>query len=418
MKLQNHTIAENGDIIFDGRFNMSTLHLYSPEELKYIREAGLMWSDLNQSMSTSQKTMMNAIYGATANKHYYFASYESADDITAEGRFYIHLGEKTINDYFKKAWHLDTELHEHLRNHEELKNSFDPNQTEVKQLDQRKDYVYYIDTDSLYVTFEYIMLSIGFDAKKEDKYARFIMEMNAFRLRGLFQDKLGEVISDRNGENFLVFDLESISESTVFVVKKKYIMSLKMEDDKIYDDPLKHIKAKGLELAKASMAQTVKNMIKFIITLLFKEKLDSNNYKSYMRYMYKQFCELPIQMRCELGNCNTYEKNVLNDTTNVELAKGATANVRGMANYNFDLKKNGLQTKYEPLKGGKIAWYYTTDDRISYAFNIDEYPEEIAPPIDNVRQFMKLVGDPVARIVTCAGIDISNPLSAQTSIKI
>ncbi|WIC41402.1 DNA polymerase family B [Chryseobacterium phage MA9V-1] len=425
MKLQNHIIDEHGHIIFDGKWDMSKLETYTPEELQIIKDEALVWSILNGSMSVSQKTMMNSIYGATANEWYYFASIEAADDVTAEGRYYIKLSEEIIMNYMKNEWHLDKELHKHLKEHPELKASFkDPDwRAEVKQMDLNTDYVMYMDTDSMYVTFEELFETIGYDPQYDGSYARFIMEMNSFRLRGLFKEKIGERVAERHGENFLVFDLESISETTCFLAKKKYVMSYKMEDDKIYDDPLKHIKGKGVELVQQKLAVPIKDMIRFMVVQMFKGKITNVNYKTYMRYMYQQFSQLPFQQRCTLGSANTYDKYVLNDTTRCEFASGAGADVKGMAYYNFDVNAKGLKTKYEVLKGGKLVWYYAKPtpehpDRFSYAFHVDEYPEELAPEMDTETQFMKLVAGPVGRIVACAGIDVGNPLASQMMMEL
>jgi hypothetical protein len=416
MQLINHTIAENGDIIYDG-VNMSNLADLPDAQLDVLADSSILLSILNMYMSVSQKVMMNSIYGATANAFYYFCSVPAADDITAEGRFYVKKGASIINEYFKTQWHLDTELHEYLRNHKDLKDSFTDLNSVVTQMDDTKDYVMYIDTDSLYVTFEDLFQTIGFEPLKEDKFAEFIMEANNFRFRGLFDNKLGSIISQRHGENFLKFDLESVSETTIFVKKKKYVMSYKMEDGKVYDDSTKHIKGKGIEIIQSTMSPEVKAMIKFMIVQLFKSKLDNSNYKMYMRMLYKQFCKLPMQQKCSFQSANTYDKNVLNDTTGLEFAKGADVVVKGMALYNFKLKQNNLLTTYNLLKGGKVAWYYTADGG-QFAFPIGDYPTEIGEPMDEMRQFIKLVGNPVARLAIFSNIDVNNPLSQHMNIEI
>jgi DNA polymerase elongation subunit (family B) len=363
---------------------------------------------------------MNSIYGGTANEYYYFCSVDAADDITAEGRFFIKAGEHILNNYLRHEWHLDYETHNALKQVESLKSSFadlTPNQV-VKQLDTDADYVMYMDTDSMYVTFETLFESIGFDPMKEGKFAEFIMELNAIKLRSLFAEQLGAIIDARNGENYLKFDLESISETTIFVKKKKYVMSYKMEDDKVYDDSTKHIKGKGVEIIQSTMSNEVKNMLKFLIVQLFKGQLTNENYKTYIRYLYKQFCNFNIQEKCSYQSANTYAKNVLNDTTGLEFAKGTDAVIKGMALYNYKVKQKNLMTQYELIKGGKVAWYYSADGG-QFAFPIGEFPTDLdAPEIDNLRQFNKLVVNPISRIAVFGGIDVSNPLATHTTLEI
>lgn len=418
MQLINHYIDDDGNIIYDG-YNMSKLDELSDETLDTIADSAILLSTLNMYMSVSQKVMMNSIYGATANAFYYFCSVPAADDITAEGRFYIKSGESIINNYFKYEWHHDIDTHIALRQHPDLKSSFeiDMHNDLVEQLNESKDYVMYMDTDSLYVTFEDLFKSIKFNPTHDDKFAEFIMVLNDIKLRKLFEERLGAIIAKRQGTNYLKFDLESISETTIFVKKKKYVMSYKMEDGKVYDDSTKHIKGKGIEIIQSTMSNEVKAMIRFMIVQLFKGKLNNINYRTYMRMLYKQFCGLTIQQRCSFQAANTYVKNVLNDTTGLEFASGTDAVVKGMALHNFKIKQNNLQTKYEYITNGKVAWYYTANNG-QFAFAIDVFPEDLAEPIDNVKQFIKLVANPIARIAVFSNIDVDNPLSQHIQLEI
>ena len=407
MKILAHTINEDCDIILDGVNISKDLDKVSDERLDELLEISERYAMVNMSLSIAQKTMMNSMYGAMANAFYYFASIDAASDITAEGRFYIKSANEIINKYFIEDWHNDHETHKLLWEHPDLKDSFAKH--EVTPM-KAEDYVMYIDTDSMYVCFAELFESCNFDPTKHGKYAEFIMYFNEIKLRKLFVDELGALIAKRHGENYLKFDLESISDTAMFIKKKKYVMAYKMDGDRVYDDPTKHIKGKGVEIIQSTMSTPVKEMLKFLIVQLFNGNITNQSYRKYIHFAYEKFKSLPITDRCSIKGVNGYADYVINDTTGLEFKKGADAAIKGMALHNYKIKSQNLGTQYEIIKGGKIAWYYTKDGG-SFAYAIGEFPEDIAEPIDDDAQFTKLVLKPFSRMVEVTDIDTSNPFA-------
>ena len=81
--------------------------------------------EINQlhNSQMSIQIAMNSLYGATANKYFLYYISEMAEAITTSGQLSIRYAQKSVNEYMNKI--LGTE---------------------------NKDYIIYIDTDSIYVT--------------------------------------------------------------------------------------------------------------------------------------------------------------------------------------------------------------------------------------------------------------------------
>lgn len=68
----------------------------------------------NKAMQLALKTVMNAAYGAFANKYFVISNAKIANAITAMGRDLIRYMVVSSEDYFYKKWHLDTNTHQLL----------------------------------------------------------------------------------------------------------------------------------------------------------------------------------------------------------------------------------------------------------------------------------------------------------------
>lgn len=68
----------------------------------------------NKAMQLALKTVLNATYGAFANKYFVLSNSKIANAITAMGRDLIRYMVVCSEDYFYKEWHDDIETHELL----------------------------------------------------------------------------------------------------------------------------------------------------------------------------------------------------------------------------------------------------------------------------------------------------------------
>lgn len=367
------------------------------------------------AISVTEKRFMNSIYGATGTIHYEFSNYFCAEDVCLEGQFYIKTGQKILNDYMINHWHKDVELHQKLLDEFapiDFSNSFDVQLPDI-------DYVLYIDTDSMYVDFNPLIQAIGFKGKPP----QIIQFINEHRLRGLFKDKLGNVVKHRNGENQLKFDLESVSAVGFFLKKKKYLLAYSWLDstNQIYDKPHENLKGKGIEIARRELSALVIKMIKYILAEIVQKTLNHDNFKSYMKAAYGVFTDERIDVHecCKFVTLNKYDKYVeYSDAIGWNTRKRALPQHKGAALHNHLVMKNKIGDRYPMLRDGYKVGVYTTTSGEYFAFELGNFPHEIAPPIDRHAMFQKVVTTPIVRFATLAGYDVQDVLSDNTQCHI
>jgi hypothetical protein len=413
---------------------------------------------MHMSMQITVKTCRNSMYGATSNKHYKFANIDVAEDITAEGRFYIKQGEHLTNQYFNFEWHTDSELHQMMFNDPVLKDGFITPNIKVGQLAE-KDRVIYIDTDSMYIDYEDVIRSIGFlgksviDANKStidsllercanddadaiaeldnlrltaevSDYHEFIVRLHQYRMTPYYNEGLAKIVAERHGNSVLEFDVETIADTAIFLAKKQYVQTLKWQDGRTYDNPISHIKAKGVELIKSSASWLVRNMLNYAYQkILSRQVYDIPTYKVMMRNLWNRFeSEQDIQLLCMYTNCDKYFNYIENDTTNVSWKSGTLPQYRGAATYNWLIGQLGHETRYERLENGRVYWYIVDRAHISiqapfyidaFAFIPGELPEDMSKllPLDRMAMFYKMVQKPIERLANAVNIYCENPLS-------
>ena len=196
------------------------------------------------------KIFINSVYGACGSPWFAFFNMEVAEAVTLQGQDLIKYSEKILDNYFLKHWHKDTKLHELL------------GVTNVKPIHEST--ILYCDTDSNYVRFSQILDNCDYDGTPK----QFILDIyNKFLLGYL--DKCYSIYAKRAGtENFQSFELEAISESGVWLAKKKYVYNPIWKDPGIDVEPLSDITAKGVEIVQSSSApfvrETLKNLMKYI----------------------------------------------------------------------------------------------------------------------------------------------------------
>ncbi len=367
-------------------------------------------------VSVREKTFMNSIYGATGAVGFDFVHFNCAEDICLEGQYYINKGQDTANHYLMHKWHLDTETHTKLK--EMFPGMFAGVFTEQLPI---KDYVVYIDTDSIYVEFDDLVKTTGFTGASP----LLIQALNNIVLKKLFTKALGDIVEKRHGENFLKFDLESVSSVGFFLAKKKYLLAEHWDDASniIWEEPHEHLKGKGIEIARNEFSQLAIKMIKYILKQIVMGTLTRDNYKAYMRNAYKIFSDprVAIHQCCKFVNLKqaSYDKILKQDKHGIEFGPRTMPQARGAAMFNHLIAKHELTEYYAPIRAGvKVGWYLTTDGT-EFAFDLNgDFPSEIAPPCDRRAMFEKVVGRPINRFAVLAGFDVEDYMSEETQVKI
>jgi DNA polymerase elongation subunit (family B) len=366
-------------------------------KIKELEKESLRCYNLEQAI----KLCINSIYGAFANDWFHFRSTAIAETVTLQGQDAIKYTESCVEKYFKEFWHKDFTLHKLM------------GLGEVKPL---KRHIWkYTDTDSGYLIFEEVMESCNWEGTTTE----FILQINEHRLSGYLKMVLDKYANSYNSENFLDFELETIANNAVWVSKKKYIQNIVWKDGKIYE-PLSYISTKGLEIIQSSTPSFCRDKLTDIVKFLFsKDRLDDDvvaELTQILKDIKTQFKLANIEQISSNRRIGDYNKFVLNDTNELELAKGCPIHVRAGAYHNYLVNNSEQKNNFDLIKSSdKIRWYYAEDQFCDvFGYLPGEYPYQFAPKIDIERQFEMYILEPLNRIIIPSGMPRLNRSLAYT----
>lgn len=355
-------------------------------EIERMKSLSNEWKNEEQAV----KLAINSIYGALGNKWLACFNPEVAETITAQGQDLIKFAEKVVNKYFAEFWHQDTELHTKLGITGEVKPVIKPVNI-------------YSDTDSCYISFEEVVKSCTWVGSPKD----LILGINKHRVAEYLNKQFDNYAKKWNTKNQMDFELENISESGIWLAKKKYLLNLVWESG-IDIDPMTQIIFKGIELAQSStppFARTkLKELVKYVLTK--KKGLKMPELTKMLRDIKSEFKLSEPDKIASARKINDYGKFIKNDTTKFEIEKGTPIHVRAAGYYNFmlnSISNTKSKDKYNIIRqGDKVKFYYAkakAGEENAFAFLPGQFPYEFAPEMDYDTMFSKIIIDPVNRIV-------------------
>ena len=320
------------------------------------------------------KIAMNSLYGATANVYFLYYIGEMAEAITTSGQLSIRYAEKSVNDYLNKV--LKTE---------------------------GEDYIVYIDTDSIYVNMgplvQAVFGTMDIDRKTGEEF-----------LDKACREKIEKVIEDGYVDlarkmgayrNAMVMKREKITDKSVFVAKKRYIMNALNSEGVHFAKP--KISVTGIESVRSSTPEVCREKMKQAFEVIMNgTELDVQAFIGKFR---NEFYTLPAEDIAKISGTDDIEKYMSSGT----YKKGCPMHVRGSIVYNIDLKKKGLDKKYQLIKSGdKIKFVYmkipnpVRENIISFP-NVLPKEMELEKYIDYDTQFEKVFLSPIENILEAIG---------------
>lgn len=336
---------------------------------KKIQELERKASDLSTSEQVI-KLNMNSLYGTFANNYSPFYDIDIASSITKTGQECIKEASNIYNRFVKDKYNIESEKLTLYGDTDSVYCSLDPifKQQNIKLLDDKE----HITPEALDIAIEIeneLNTSINIWAKKtmNSKDPRF------------------------------VFKREALCDVGMFLQKKRYILNIR-NDEGVDTNKMKFV---GMEVARSSFSQPVKDIIKQIVKSVFHTKSNFETNKVY-RDCYDKFKQLHLNDICLRSSINDYDKYA-NKSSNYDIAKNTPVHVKGAIYFNNLLKTFNIQSKYETISSGnKIKWMYTEPNRynikvISFTDEIPEELKEIIKP-DYKKMFSKLVTSSVDRI--------------------
>lgn len=355
------------------------------QEIAKIKEEASKYYNYEQALKLS----LNSIYGAFGNQYFYFFNVDIAETITLQGKDAILYTEKLLNKYFTTFWHKDLAAHKAM------------GITVTGRIENPVGI--YIDTDSVYVKFEEVIEKCtGWKGDEKE----FILKLYKVRLKDYIEKIMQKYADDNNAENFLSFELESVAKNAVWLAKKKYMQNIVWKDPDIHFDSLTKISAKGFEIIQSSTPLFAREKLKDLLTYIFSvDKIDMSQFAKLLKDVKRQFKLANIDQISFSKKVNNYQKYIVNDYEEFEVALRCPIGVRSAGYHNYLLNHSGLKGKYQILGNGeKLKMYFTTDPACNvFAYSPGDHPYEFAPAIDYDTQFEKTILDPINRVITAMG---------------
>jgi DNA polymerase elongation subunit (family B) len=337
----------------------------------------------------SIKLLINSVYGAYGSKYFIMYNTDIAEAITLQGQDIIKTADKYINLYFREFWHKDVSVHAEL--------GID---SEVSQI--KEPVTFYNDTDSSYVTFEPVLRSCSWNGDPKE----FILKLYDLRLRDFLNkcfDKYGEKFNTKNLQNF---EMEMISESAIFIAKKKYVLNPVWKDPGIDIPSMTKIKPKGVEIVQGSTPPFVRAKMMDLMKYIFKHKksIQYADLVKILKDLKAEFKVQPIEKISITKGISDYEKYIANDRDiekPFEVRSKCPIHVRAAGFYNYSLNNNKKwKSKYEMIRSGdKVKYYYAEGEDQVFAYHTDSFPYEFAPKMNFDVQFEKTLISPINRFL-------------------
>ena len=373
------------------------------------------------SYEQAMKLLGNSMYGGSSHISFFWFNMSLANDITGEARNVIKLMENHIPEYIRTEWPKMTDVHKALGI--EVDRAAAENMLKTTGKQSFVD-VIYGDTDSLYISYENFVKTIkGYENMTPEERGRIIVEFNTKYLDAHNREYMNEHYRRRHVNSVQNFELETLALSGVWLdVKKRYAQVLLWKDGKTYsvEDGLP-MKAKGLELIKASYPKQTREGLQRLVRYLLEDD-DDDNYLLHrlnikMQEEKRLYFNADIDDICASMKVNNYNQYIINDSSKAGLIVAAKCppNVKAAGNYNRIRQVYNLPG--DPIYGGKVKYYeYYPHGTVKrgnteyFAYQAKHYPkwaDKYAPIAKDV-MFQKFTLDPFNRIIEAIGIGTLN----------
>ena len=279
-----------------------------------------------------QKILLNSLYGVLGLSIFRFYDLDNAAAVTLTGQEIIKTSAKYVNNKFNKRCGT-----------------------------KDKDYVIYIDTDSLYLDIK----SLADHEKIED------VKPFAIKTIGTVSDELNDfykvmmVRMFNSTDNRIKIAADVVAQSAFWVVKKRYAMRkvYNMEESKDVDE----IEIKGLDVVRSSYPKKFRDFMKGILTDILQgtpNKIVNAKIVTFKDTM-KDFELEDIAKNTSVKFISNTEAKINFDPKHREpfnFEGGSTAQCKAALAYNDMLRKYELNDTEPILHGGKIKWVYLKEN--------------------------------------------------------
>jgi len=342
-----------------------------------VREVKRLKREVNQlhNSQMSIKIAMNSLYGATANKYFLYYISEMAEAITTSGQLAIRYAQKSVNNYMNKV--LGT---------------------------KDKDYIIYIDTDSIYVNFGDLIQEV-FGTKEIDRKQgeEFLDKICSTKIEQVIEKGYLELQRQMGAyRNAMVMKREKITDRAIFVAKKRYILNVLNSEGVHYEKP--KISVTGLESVRSSTPEVCREKMRSVFNVIMNGT--ESDVQIYIKEFKDEFKSLPVEAIAKTSGTDDIEKYKHPVTL---FRKGCPIHVRGSIVYNHHLAQNKLAKRYPSIQSGdKVKLVYMKVPN-PIQQNVISFPGvlpkemELTKYIDYDTQFNKVFLTPIQGILDSLG---------------
>lgn len=330
------------------------------------------------------KILINALYGALANKFFLLANPDLAAAITSSGRFFIQLLANNVEDELQKL------------------------------MPSKEPYVISGDTDSIYYSIKpFVHKKFGKDANRFmegiidwcDEFEKTIIQ----RVIKKTTDEYADILNIDDPSQIGV-EREIIADAAIFVAKKKYFARVIDAEGVRYPLDKPKIKIMGLEIARSSTPEWVRTKLKESIDVI----LDTNEQglKKWRDVVKADFQNQPIRDISMTAGISRLDYDI-NE-------KGIPQGPKSALVHNIWVEKNNLQDQIELLAPGeKYKRCYLKQPNQFNSEIISYFDDKIADIIkeDNIYDyslnFEKYFENPLENMAKSLGYNINSQYSLE-----
>jgi DNA polymerase elongation subunit (family B) len=335
------------------------------EKNRLEQEAKLL--DIKQK---TQKIFLNSIYGAFGNKYFVLGDDDLARSITLTGQATINKGSEILTSYIEKEIGKKVE----------------------------REVIRYIDTDSLFVSFDEIIQNKGVKFSEKNKITKEMYEIIDNTTKYLNEEIIKWGQSELNSKDCrFLFKREKVCDIGMLLKKKHYILHI-LDNEGIKCNEFKYT---GVDVVKSTMPKKVKPYVKKIAeTLLL--TLDNVKTNESLVDAYNAFLELSLEEISTNKGIKNYDKYA-SQCKDFQTIKGMPNHVKSAYYYNILLDRLDLTSKYEKIQSGdKIKLFYLRKpnkygiESIAFKYYYPEEFRQIFEP-DYEKMFEKVIFSPVQK---------------------
>ena len=326
------------------------------------------------NMQMAKKIQLNSAYGALGNKWFRWFDVNNAEAITTSGQLSIRWIEKKLNDYLNKL--LKTE---------------------------NFDYVLASDTDSVYVTLEYLVKNVfGDDVPETKKVIQYIDKICKERIEPFIDRSYQELAEYMHAyAQKMQMKRENIADKGIWKAKKMYILNVWNSEGVEYEKP--KLKMTGIEAVRSSTPTACRDAIKKSLEIIMAGS--ESDLQKYVANFKSEFSSLGFDDVAFTRGVKDIEKYWVGG----RFQSQTPIHVRGSVVYNEMLKKKKLTNKYQSITSGeKIKFAYLKNPNPTQDYVIscpNGLPKELKMEtyIDYAVQFEKGYLSPIESITNTMG---------------